>query len=68
LASTPLRLHIFWGRKVHSRTVDFAQTKSTMIKVAIVGMMDDFRITILVSVSTDFIFRLVLESRTAVTD
>jgi hypothetical protein len=68
LTSTPLRLHTSWGRKVHSRTVDFARTKSTLIRVAIVGMMDDFCITILVFISTDFIFRSVLEGRTAVKD
>jgi len=68
LTYTPMRPHTSWGRKVHSRTVVFARTKSALIRVAIVGMMDDFCITILVSVSTDFILRSVLVGRTAVTD
>jgi hypothetical protein len=68
LTFAPLRLHTSWGHKVHSRTVVFARTKSTLIKVAIVGRMDDFCVTILDTVSTDFIFRSALQSRTAVTE
>ena len=56
LTSTPLRRHISWGRKVHSWNVVFERKKCILIWAATVGMIDDRCITILVSISTDFIY------------